>query len=167
MKAKLVIISLLFLSACSNSNKYLVLVTNKEGEYAYTNLKGDTIIPFGKYIICFTDIFKKFAVVQKSNVGFVVINRDEKVLYNVFPFDNGPDYTSEGLFRIVKDGKIGYADSASFAIKIQPQYGCAFPFKNGIAKVSNDCKTVPDGEHTVWVSNNWFYINKAGIKVKN
>jgi hypothetical protein len=90
----------------------------------------------------FTDTFKKIAIVKKPKLGFVAINRREKVLFEVFTFDNGPDYLSDGLFRIKKNGKIGYADS-DFSIKIQPQYGCAFPFENGVAEVSIDCKTVP------------------------
>lgn len=167
MKMKLFIALLLFLFSFSNSKDYLLLKTNSKGQYAYVDSNGKTVIPFGKYSMCFTDTFKKYAIVSKPKIGFVAIDRNEKKLYNIFSFDNGPDYTSEGLFRIVKNGKIGYADAASFTVKIQPKYGCAFPFKNGVAKVSNDCKTVPDGEHTVWVSSNWFYINKAGIRVKN
>ncbi len=164
---KLFIPLLLFLLSFNSSKDYLFLKTNSKGQYAYVDSKGKTVIPFGKYNMCFTDTFKKYAIVLKPKIGFVAIDRHEKVLYTIFPFDNGPDYTSEGLFRILKDGKIGYVDSASFAIKIQPRYGCAFPFKNGVAKVSDDCKTIPDKEHTVWISNKWFYINKAGIRVKN
>lgn len=169
MKTLLTILLLTSLIACNNSKNILLKTTNKQGNDGYTNLKGEIIIPYGKYSACFTDTFKKYAIVAKPNLGFVAINRDEKILFRIFPFDNGPDYPSEGLFRIVKDGEIGYAD-LNFSIKIQPQYGCAFPFKNGIAKVSKECKTVsvePDGEHQVWVSDNWFYINKSGIPVKN
>lgn len=168
MKIKLIILLLFVFISCDNSN-YLVLLTNKQGDYAYANLKGDTIIPFGKYPMCFTDTFKKFAIVIKPKTGLVAINRDEKVLFEIFPFDNGPDEPSEGMFRIVENGKIGYAD-LNFSVKIKPQYECAFPFKNGIAKVSCDCKTIPvnrDGEYNEWVSNNWFYINKSGVNVKN
>jgi hypothetical protein len=169
VKQVLIAIALVTLIACSKSKNYLIRVNDKNDNYGYVNLKGDTIIPLGKYLQCFTDTFKNYAIVSKRETGFVAIDRSEKVLFNIFPFDNGPDYPSEGLFRIVKAGKIGYADS-SFTIKITPQYGCAFPFENGIAKVSIDCKTVPvgpDGEHQAWVSDNWFYINKTGVRVKN
>ena len=79
-------------------------------EYAYVNFKGDTIIPFGKYLICFTDKFDKFAIVSAPDKGIIGIDRKENILFNVYVFDNGPDYPSNGLFRIIKDGKIGYAD---------------------------------------------------------
>ena len=70
----------------------------------------DTIIPFGKYLICFTDKFDKFAIVSAPDKGIIGIDRKENILFNVYVFDNGPDYPSNGLFRIIKDGKIGYAD---------------------------------------------------------
>jgi len=166
LKTLITIISLILLVACNDSKKILVKVTDQKNNYGYANLKGDIIIPFGKYTECFTDTFKKYAIVLKPKVGFIAIDRDEKVLFEVFPFDNGPDYPSEGLFRIVKNGKIGYAD-LNFSVKIQPQYGCAFPFENGVAKVSKECKSITDGEHSVWVSNNWIYIDKSGVRVKN
>ena len=83
----------------------------------------------------------------------------------MFSFDNGPDYASEGLFRIIQNNKIGYADSATGKVIIKPQFGCAFPFDNGFAKVSFNCATHSDGEHKIWTSDNWFYIDKKGKKV--
>ena len=166
MRSWLIIVcSILFIS-CSNNQGYLFLKYNKQDSCGYVNSKGDTIIPFGKYGRCFTDTFKKLAIVEKAGSGFVVIDRNEKALYNVFIFDNGPDDFSEGYFRIVKDGRIGYMDS-TFSIKVQPKYGGAYPFKNGLAQVTDSCKTVTYGEHSVWVSDHWYYINKAGIRVKN
>ncbi|MCY7361020.1 MAG: WG repeat-containing protein, partial [Ignavibacteria bacterium] len=137
---------------------YLVLFTDTtKDEYGYKNLKGDTMISLGKYDYCFTDTFRTFAIVLSQN-RFIVIDREENTLYEVFPFDNGPDYSSEGLFRIIINYKIGYADSSTGNIIISPQYDCAYSFENGTAEVSNDCKQLPDGEHKIWVSNNWYYI---------
>ena len=130
--------------------------------YGYVNLKGDTIIPLGKYAMCFTDTFRTYAIVVKPNVGFVAIDRQESVLYEVFPFDNGPDEPSDGLFRIIENGKIGYADSLTGKVVIIPQFDCAWPFENGLAQVSNDCKTLTDGEHSSWISDHWYYIDKRG-----
>lgn len=168
MKPWLILIFLIALISCKRKDYYLLSVkeTNGHDLYGYVNSKGDTIIPFGKYSVCYTDTFKKFAIVEKAKFGIVVINRSEKVLFNVFVFDNGPDYFSDGYFRIVKNGKMGYADS-NFSVKIQPKYGCAFPFEKGIAKVSDSCKTIHYGEHSIWVSDKWYYINKAGVTVKN
>lgn len=164
MKNILVFI-IVILTGCVNSNRPLLKIENNQSEYAYINVKGDIIIPFGKYPVCFTDTFKKYAIVLKKHEGFIAINRHEKTRFSIFIFDNGPDDISDGYFRIIKNGKIGYADS-NFSIKIKPQYGCAFPFKDGVAKVSVDCKEVSDGEHSSWISDRWFYINKQGHRVK-
>ena len=133
--------------------------------YGYKNQKGETIIPSGKYLLCFTDTFKTYAFVNKPYVGVVAIDRQEKVLYQAFPYDNGPDNASEGLFRIIKNSKIGFADALTGRVIIEPQFDCAWPFKNGVAKVSMECTKVPDGEYTTWVSDKWYYIDKSGKKV--
>lgn len=168
MKTSIVIL-FSYLFTFGGITDYLFLKTDKNDQYGYVNSKGVFVIPLGKYAMCYTDTFKKYAIVLKSKEGFVAIDRNENVLYNIFPFDNGPDYLSDGLYRIIKNGKIGYAD-ANFSVKIQPQYGCAFPFKNGVAKVSHDCKTIsdkPNSEYHIWVSDKWFYINKHGVVIKN
>jgi len=90
---------------------YLVRICDTAtGDCGYANLEGETIIPLWKYSVCFTDTFRIYAIVSMLEKGFVAINRQEKILYEVFPFDNGPDYPKEGLFRIRIGDKIGYAD---------------------------------------------------------
>ncbi len=101
-------------------------------------------------------------MIQTTNGKWVIMDSKKTTLYEVFPYDNGPDNPSEGLIRVVKNGKIGYADAKTYAIVITPQYDCAFPFENGKAKVSNNCKTVKDGEHSVWTSDTWQYVDKKG-----
>ena len=85
----------------------------------------------------------------------------------MFPFDNGPDYAADGLFRIMTNNKIGYADEATGKVIIKPQFDCAFPFENGVAKVGLNCTTHSDGEHSYWTSDNWFYIDKKGKKANS
>jgi hypothetical protein len=133
-------------------------VTN---QYSYLDPKGKIIIPPGKYDICFTEIFSKFAIVYIKKIGLVGINRKENVLFNVYVFDNGPDYPSDGLFRILRNGKIGYADTLGNII-IPPKFDCAFPFENGIAQVGIGCKTKIDGEHSFWIEGKWHKIDKRG-----
>jgi hypothetical protein len=161
--AFLLLYSLTSLAQKNNQNDYWIsFADTTKDEYGYKNQNGDTVIKAGKYNICFTDTFRTYAIVLKSNLGFVAIDRKQNVLYKVFSFDNGPDNVEEGLFRILKDNKIGYADATTGKVIIQPQFSCAFPFINGIAKVSFDCEEKKDGEHKIWLSDNWFYINKAG-----
>jgi hypothetical protein len=150
----------------TQDDDYLIQFTNTvKGEYGYKDTKGAIVIPAGKYPACFTDTFRNYAIVTWPHRGFVAIDRQEHVLYNVFPFDHGPDYSSEGLFRMVDHGKIGFADSATGKIAIQPMFACAYPIDHGVAKVSMNCESRSDGEHSVWVSDNWYYIDKTGKKV--
>ena len=93
---------------------------------------------------------------------WVLVDQQKKVQYEVFLYDNGPDYPSEGFIRVVKNGKIGFADAKTYAIVIPPQYDCAFPFENGKAKVSNTCKTVREGEYSSWESDAWQFVDKKG-----
>ncbi|MFA6483115.1 MAG: WG repeat-containing protein [Bacteroidales bacterium] len=148
------------------NNDYLVSFNDTiTDQYGYKNSHGEIVIPLGKYERCFTDTFKTYAIVVKPNGGFIAIDRQENVLYGIFPYDNGPDYPSEGLFRILENNKIGYADSITGKVVIKPQFDCAWPFENGVAKVSNDCNTQEQGEHSIWLSDHWFYIDKNGKKV--
>jgi WG containing repeat len=154
------------LGQASAVSRVLILVSDSAtGRYGYSNEAGELVIPMGKYPVCFTDTFRNYAIVLADGKGIVAIDRGEHVLYSVFIFDNGPDYPSDGLFRIKKGGRIGYADAVSGKISIAPQFSCASPFKKGRAKVSLDCKTSSDGEHKTWISDHWFYVNKAGVRL--
>ncbi len=130
----------------------------------YVTINGDTAIPLGKYYYCFTDTMQNFAIVWKYDGRIIGINSADKELFEVFKFDNGPDYVSDGMFRIIKDGKIGFANSEG-EIKIQPQFDCAFPFVQGKAKVSNNCIPEKLGEHSGWESAQWYYVDKSGNKI--
>jgi hypothetical protein len=147
------------------SNALIIVSDSATGTYGYQTAAGKMVIPLGKYQMCFTDTFRNYAIVLDSARGFVAIDRQFHVLYNVFLFDSGPDYPAGGLFRITRSGKIGYANAATGKIAIEPKFACAFPFEKGRAKVAQDCQTRPDGEHSTWISNFWFYINKSGSRV--
>jgi hypothetical protein len=135
------------------------------GKYGYVNAMGDTVIPLGKYDMCFTEQFDQFAIVLVKGKGLIGIDRDENILFNVYIMDNGPDYPSDGLFRIVQYGKIGYANLKG-QIVIAAKYDCAYPFKNGKAEVGIGCQTKADGEYHYWVGGHWYTINKRGKVLK-
>lgn len=90
--------------------------------------------------------------------------------YAVYHYDNGNDYTSEEMIRIVdnQNKKIGYA-SASGKIIIPPQYAFGYPFKNGKAKVTyfgnEEAVKGSNGEYHYWKSHDWFYIDKTGKRL--
>jgi hypothetical protein len=149
------------------SNDYLIRVV-KEGErqqYGFKDRRGKLVIPYGRYNMIFTDTFRNYAVVIGRGTKMFAIDRKGNRLFDVFQFDNGPDEPSEGLFRIVNNGRIGFANTQGKLV-IAPDFQCAYPFENGTAKVSRKCTTKKDGEHSTWQSNDWYYIDKTGKKVQ-
>jgi hypothetical protein len=144
-------------------NDILILKRNDTTSmFAYYDENGSKVL--GDYFMAFTDSIKDYGIVFDS--GFVLINRHGKHIYQIFPFDNGPDLTSEGLYRIIENGKIGYVDSVTSKMVIEPQYDCAWPFENGKANVSLNCITMSDGDYSRWESSEWFYIDKQGRKIE-
>lgn len=166
-------IMLTFLMSACSSNEDPYLIKFYEGEFdeigtpsGYLNSDGDTIIPIGKYDYCYTDTIRDFGMVIETGTGKILgIDTKGTELYEVFKYDNGPDYLESGLFRIVKNGKIGYADQSGKII-IEPAFDCAYPFDGDFARVSDDCETIKDGEYDVWESENWYQITKNGNRVE-
>ncbi len=128
----------------------------------YADSSGNLKIPY-KYTMAYTDTLKTIAFVANKKDGLIAIDSTGKKLFNVFIYDNGPDYLSEGLFRIEnkRNGKIGFADMQGNII-ILPTYFHASPFKNGIAKVTKVGKKEKVGEYTIITNGEWGLINKKG-----
>jgi hypothetical protein len=146
-------------TATANTDTLLFAKQNSKTQlYAYYDATGHKVL--GDYEFIFTDTITQYGIVQDK--GYFLIDKTGKHHFEIYPFDNGPDYPSEGLYRIIENGKIGYVDSLSSKLVIKPQYDCGFPFEHGKAKVSLACKTVNEGEHSSWESENWFYIDKKG-----
>ena len=79
--------------------------------------------------------------------------------YRAFQYDNGDDYVSEGLYRIVdRKGRIGYADETGKT------------FEGGRAKVTDSGKRKEvagsGGENWYWESDDWYYIDIHGKTFK-
>lgn len=104
--------------------------------YGYKDAKGNIIIE-AQFAMAFTQDFRIYGFVAQKNGQLFAIDTKGNKLYQVFNYDNGPDYPSEGLFRIMKDGKIGYADEKTGQIVIEPKYIIALPFENEFARVSD------------------------------
>lgn len=120
--------------------------------------------------MCETDTFRSYAKVCLRTTGeWVAINKSGNILYKIHVMDNGPDYVSEGLFRIWKNGKMVYADERTGKIILYPQYTCGFPFEKGLAKVSlTACESKPVdkyGEYHYWETDEWIYIDHTGKQV--
>lgn len=127
----------------------------------YKNSLGKTIVRSKKYTIAFSDSISSIGFVGTRKGKVVCINNHGKELFEVYNVDNGPDYVSDGLFRIVgKDDKVGFADTCG-AVVIPPVFSYATPFLNGVAKVTFEGKTQQQGECHYWKSDCWFSIKKA------
>lgn len=138
---------------------------NEESEeFSFVNQKGETVVPAGEFSYSFSDTILTYGIVVDKTGELVAINRLGQRIYEVLNYDNGPDYPEEGLFRILRNGKIGYADTNG-QIAIAPQFACAEPFSGGKAKVALDCRIESQGEHSSVESDGWFYIDKSGQKV--
>ena len=146
----------------NNIVKLILKRDNITSMYAYFDEKGNKIL--GDYYVAYTDTITDYGIV--ADPSSVLIDKSGKHIYDIFTIDNGPDYTIEGIYRIEKNGKIGYVDSISSKVLIEPKFDCAYPFKDGKAKVSVNCKKVYEGEHYTWESNDWYYIDKKGNIIK-
>ena len=86
--------------------------------------------------------------------------------YKIFQYDNGDDYIREGLRRIYDDnGKIGFADDKGNVI-IKPRFAFAFPFEDGMAKVTDEGYLVREREYSRWISPDWYFIDHSGNEVR-
>jgi hypothetical protein len=160
------------ISACSSKDdSYLVKFHEAEFDeieapFGYLNSTGDTIIPIGKYDYCYTDTIRNLGMVIERETGKILgIDQNATELFEVFNYDNGPDYVESGLFRIIKNGKIGYANPQGEII-IEPSFECAYPFEGDFARVADTCETVKDGEHSTSKSDNWYQITKQGERAE-
>jgi hypothetical protein len=154
----------------------LFAVTDEEflqygARVAYVDNSGDTIIPLGKFAYFGTDTLKHYANViewvNDSTYGRRVgIDKNQQILFDLVMFDNGPEPFNEGLTRVFRDGKMGYANEFGQVV-IPCIYDYAKWFEKGVAEVTFDATIYLDGdEHRQVESNEWFKIDKSGQRVK-
>lgn len=84
---------------------------------------------------------KTTRIINKSiiylSVVLLLCSCDSARHYATYQFDNGDDYVSEGLYRIVdRKGHIGYADETGKTV-IRPRFAFGYPFEGGKAKVTD------------------------------
>ena len=153
----------------------LLAVTNEEAlqygaDVAYISSSGDTLISFGEFAYFGTDSLKHFAnvIIHPNDSTFgrqVGIDRNGSILFDIVLFDNGPDYINEGLMRVKRNGKMGFANEKG-EIVIPCEYDFAKWFVDGYAEVTYQATfyTDLDGHQRV-ESNNWFTIDRNGNQV--
>lgn len=134
--------------------------------YGYVNEENEIIVPY-KYFHLTMDTLTYYAIGLDSNFNHVGFDRDGEILYDVYIFEQGPDYPAEGLFRIEKGGKIGFASNKTGEIIIKPQFTFVEPFNEGLAVYCVECEKVKsaDGEHWFMNGGKWGYVNMNGDRV--
>ncbi len=171
MKTNIItIILLVFISInihAQDNKLYIYYYPNFEDVDAtlgYVDSTGKVIIPAGKYPYLFTDVFDKIAfVLLKDKKGVYAIDRSEKVLFQVCSFELGPDIISNGLFRIIENEKIGFANMNG-EIVIKPNWGFIFPFQeNGLAIFCEKGNWIwIDKEHRKFSGGKWGAMDTKG-----
>jgi hypothetical protein len=157
------------------SDSLIVVTDEKYLQYgsrvAYIDSNGDTIIPFGRFAYFGTDTFIHFATVMEhlndSTWGRqIAIDRNQNILFDIVMFDNGPESFHDGLLRVLRNGKMGYANRFG-QIVIPCIYDYAKWFENGKAEVTFKAEEyVNMEEHKRVESNEWFKIDRKGNKIE-
>jgi len=94
--------------------------------------------------------------------GWAYIDKKGNVLVRPVNVDNGPDPFQEGLARCVADdGNVGFFNKKGEVV-IQPQFGGASYFRDGLAAVCKGCKEERIGDARVVRGGTWGYINRRG-----
>jgi hypothetical protein len=135
-----------------------------EGLVGFKDAQGQVVIPAQLQMA--TSFFEQGLAAGVLNGQGVFFNRTGRVIAQAFIYDNGPDYFSEGLARIVQGGKIGFIDKTGVMV-IAPQFDFATPFCAGHAKVCDGCKrTILEGdEHAAYQGGRWWLIDQLGQQV--
>ncbi len=152
------------LAGMAQNENYWLKTCDSADNCGYVDAQGNVKIALGKYPVCFTDTMYNYAIVYTPQAVLIAINRNEQELFKVFTVDNGPDYIREGLFRIVKNHKTGFANTKG-EIVINPQFEYVTPFNNGLAAFCKKCRFIKEGEHTSVSGGLWGFVNKKGAIV--
>lgn len=166
-KKAIYLIGFLICFGMFSTQAQILIAKEKKQRYGYVDLSGKLKIPY-EYPFVFTDTLRTIAFVTHNN-KIIAIDRYNNHLFTVFNNDNGPDYESDGLFRIIDDddNRIGFADHEGQII-IPPTFFFVQPFSNGMAAFNEGGKkeTVdsPDS-YTRIIGGKWGYIDKQGVIV--
>lgn len=109
------------------------------------------------------------ASVLSARDGWVYVNRKGRVVIKgVAEMDNGADWFHNGLVRIFRNGKYGFANRRGQVV-ISPVYDGASNFEKGLARVCKGCEIKctdrPDCEYRVFAGGHWFQIDTKGTVV--
>lgn len=165
------ILLLLLADPCLGSECYYVPTPTEGNPFPELSLQGDCveIDPNGNATLK-TDHLKSIAFPDETPRFFILKDQqglkafyvsDTNRVIQTHLYENGPDYFSEGLVRIISNGKFGFADKNLVTV-VPPTYDFAFPFGDGRATVCMGCAEKTDGEHSAVLGGKWGQINRRG-----
>ncbi len=135
----------------------------QEDLWGYKNSSGQVVI-MPQFVMA--EDFSSEGIAAVADVkGWAYIDQRGNVVVRPVNYDNGPDPFAEGMARCIGDnGEIGFFDKKG-RIVIQPQFGSAFPFQEGLAAVCTGCRSEKMGDAHVVRGGRWGYINHKGAIV--
>lgn len=166
---KIIVLTLFCISStlfAQENTEYLIPFSEERGGVHYFGYKyndGETVIK-AKYRVADTDKMYRMAIVLRDDGQWVGIDREDNIILYPFIYDNGPDYVFEGLFRIVENDKIGFAD-LNGNIVIAPEFDFAERFKDGLAEFAYGGHKEYDhiNEHWSWTGTaETGFVNRHG-----
>jgi hypothetical protein len=105
------------------------------------------------------------AAVHSPTKGWMYVSRGGKIVISSVPvMDNWADSFHDGLVRIVRNGKYGFANRRGQVV-VPPIYDGASNFEKGRATVCKGCESKcadHDCEHHFFAGGEWFRINTKG-----
>ena len=140
-------------------------VSTTYGYYGFKNTSNDNVIIPAQYDIIYKKCFdsnSEFYIAAIPNKGWCYIDKSGKFIIQSYTFDAGPDIFMEGLSRYKENEKVGFINK-DLEIVIPAQFTDAYSFKNGFAKVCNDCKRDLSIEHSKLEGGKWGVVDKNGI----
>ena len=132
----------------------------KDGRYGF-RLKGShAVLIEPRYDFARTFTAQGIAAVV-DGAGWAWIDRTAKVLARLHVIDNGPDTFSDGLTRIVENGRYGFMNERGQVV-IAARFAYAEPFEKGYALICADCARVADGNHVRMTGRRWGAVDLTG-----
>lgn len=131
--------------------------------WGYKNSAGEVVIK-PRFMFAGEEFSPEGIAGVMEATGPAYIDRKGNVLVRTVNYDIGPDRFSEGVARCIgDDGTIGFFDKWG-RIVIQPQFGWADQFREGLAAVCSGCRS--DIAYAgVERGGKWGYINHKGAFV--
>ena len=152
-----------YLFMFSQNNYWLRVTDSSTWRQAFVDQNGEIMIPYGKYKFILTDTMWYFAFVYKEKNGIVAINRNNQIIFRPLADNLEPDPPSDGLFRIIENNKIGFANMKG-EIVIPPRFEAVMRFHHNVAAFCIGCRMEYDTitEYGYWTGGKWGFINKRG-----